>query len=108
MKHQAWIAAIFALLISACASDKILVPTGGSRSDGIVKMSYEYGGFEAPKVDLAQGVDASLQRCKAWGYTGSEPFGGQIKTCQMRSQYGCSQWLVTIEYQCTGGSPSAK
>ena len=42
--------------LAACAVQKTLVPTGGSRSDGTVEMSYDVSMFEAPKVDLKQGA----------------------------------------------------
>lgn len=52
---------------------KQLVPTGGSKSDGTVRMSYSYGMFESPVVDPQQGMNAAKARCAAWGYSGAEP-----------------------------------
>ncbi|WP_366145496.1 YecR family lipoprotein [Methylovulum sp.] len=80
---------------------------GGSRSDGTVKLSFEYGMFEVPKLDEQQGLSVAKQRCAAWGYTGTEPFGGSTKTCTSSSNSGCNRWLVTVEYQCTGSSPAS-
>lgn len=37
------------LLLSGCAVQKQLVPTGGSKADGTVKMSYSFGMFESLK-----------------------------------------------------------
>ncbi len=37
----------FILVLAGCATQKIMVPTGGSRADGTVNLSYEYGMFEA-------------------------------------------------------------
>jgi hypothetical protein len=101
----AWAAAI-ALLASGCTVQKELVPTGGSRADGTVNLSYEYGPFQRPQVDMAQGEAAAQQRCAAWGYTGAEPFGGALNRCEAFNGYGnCTRMLVTVEYQCTGNPP---
>ena len=90
------------LIISGCATKKQLVPTGGSKSDGTVRMSYSYGMFESPVLDPQQGMNAAKARCAAWGYSGAEPFGGFTSQCSQPSSSGCMQTLVTIEYQCTG------
>ena len=87
------------LIISGCATKKQLVPTGGSKSDGTVRMSYSYGMFESPVVDPQQGMNAAKARCAAWGYSGAEPFGGFTSQCSQPSSSGCMQTLVTIEYQ---------
>ncbi|WP_415583042.1 YecR family lipoprotein [Cupriavidus taiwanensis] len=89
-------------ILTACASPKKLVATGGSRADGTVKMSYEYGLFETPQVNTLQGAATAKQRCAAWGYKEAEPFGGATKKCINSSSSGCNRWMVTIEYQCTG------
>lgn len=96
------------VFLVGCATPKTLVPTGGSRADGIVKMSYQYGAFEAPQVSLAQGVQAAKQRCSAWGYSGAEPFGGQTRMCVSASGGSCNVYQVTIEYQCTGTPPASR
>lgn len=96
---MAWLA----ILLSGCAVQKTLVPTGGSRADGTIEMSYEYGMFETPKVDFTQGARDAAARCAAWGYADAEPFGGSKQTCQVSDMYGgCSRWLVTVQYQCIG------
>lgn len=94
------------LLMQGCAVQKQLVPTGGSRSDGTVKMSYEVGAFEKAQLDPQQGARDAQQRCAAWGYTGAQPFGGGTRKCISGSGGDCYRWLVTVEYQCTG-TPSA-
>ncbi|EKM6441136.1 hypothetical protein PU783_004249 [Cronobacter sakazakii] len=90
------------LILSGCATKKQLVPTGGSKSDGTVRMSYSYGMFESPVVDPSQGMTSAKARCAAWGYSGAEPFGGFTSQCTQPSSSGCMQTTVTIEYQCTG------
>ena len=95
-------------LLAACAVPKQMTATGGSRSDGTIKLSYEYGRFEQPQVDLSQGMRVAKARCAAWGYTGAEAFGGSTKTCNQPSGSGCERWIVTTEYQCLGTPPSSK
>jgi hypothetical protein len=96
------------LALAACAVNKTLVPVGGSRSDGTVKLAYEFGLFEKPRVDGAAALQAATARCQAWGYTSAEPFGGAVTQCQQTNGYGnCLRTLVTIEYQCGGaGKPN--
>jgi hypothetical protein len=92
-----------AFTMMGCAVNKTLVPTGGSRADGVVRLSYNVGPFETPMVDFAQGRSAAAQRCGLWGYTDAEPFGGSTSVCHSHDQYGdCTASTVTYEYQCTG------
>lgn len=108
MKKNLGAVALCMLVLSGCAVQKQLVPTGGSRSDGTVKLAYEYGAFEQPKVDAAQGLAAAKQRCAAWGYTDADPFGGATRTCNSFSSSGCNRYMVTMEYQCTGKPEATK
>lgn len=95
------------LLASGCTVQKEMVPTGGSRSDGTVNLSYEYGLFERPQVNASQAEASAQQRCEVWGYTGAEPFGGALTRCEAMNGYGeCLRTLVTVTYQCTG-NPTA-
>lgn len=95
------LATIILLNTSGCSVQKQLVPTGGSRSDGIVNMSFEYGLFETPQINAQQGLSSAKQRCLAWGYKDAEPFGGSTRSCTNFGRNGCTRWLVTVEYQCT-------
>lgn len=92
---------IMSALLAGCAVQKELVPTGGSKADGIVELSYEFGGFDVPKVDEEQGAKAAKQRCEKWGYKDAEKFGGRKQVCNLYGGIGgCAQYLVTIQYQC--------
>ena len=100
------IAICAATTLAACASTKDWSATGGSRSDGVVKLAFEYGMFEKPQVSEIQALNIANARCKSWGYQGAEAFGGQIQQCSMPSGGSCSRWMVTKEYQCTGAPPA--
>lgn len=102
------VAVFVAFLTSGCAVNKQLTPTGGSRADGTIKMAYQYGSFETPRVNYQQAAYSAKQRCSAWGYTGAEPFGGSTQTCVNSSGGSCNVWQVTVEYQCTGTPPSSR
>lgn len=91
-------------LVAACATTKTMQAIGGSRSDGIVRLAFTYGMFESPRVDHAAGLQTATERCRVWGYTAAEPFGGATQQCQATGQYGCTQTMVTVEYQCTGAN----
>jgi hypothetical protein len=96
--------AVFAALmlcgLCGCAVQKTLIPTGGSRADGVIKLSYEYGVYVIPQIDLEHGRQVARQRCAAWGYSDAEPFGGQTSSCQRMRGFACAVTLVTIQYQC--------
>ena len=94
--------ALIALSIAACTT--IIVPqaTGGSRADGTVTMSYDFGAFEAPDVQWAPAQIEAVNRCEAWGYTDAEAFGGALNTCLLRDGFGgCNRTRVDMTYQCT-------
>lgn len=78
-----------------------LSSSDGSRSDGIVELSYEIGGMQSAKIDYSKAQSAATKRCAAWGYQNAEAFGGEKRECQFWSNYGCSQWYITVSYQCT-------
>lgn len=91
-----------------CATQKAWQATGGSRADGTVRLSYQYGLFEMPELDHAAGDKLAIDRCRTWGYTGAEAFGGVTEQCNNFGSGQCNSWLVTKEYQCTGtGTPGS-
>lgn len=92
----------FCLLTAGCAKKMNLTPTGGSRADGTVDLSYEYGVYTVPKVQWEAGLKVAKERCAAWGYDSAEKFGGEVKKCNQSDSYGnCVRWFVTVQYQCT-------
>lgn len=108
MKLQMIAAAAAVVALSGCAVQKTLVPIGGSRSDGIVRLAFTVAMFEKPIVNEQQGADAARQRCSAWGYSDAESFGGRTVQCINMTPQGCNEWQVTVEYQCTGQPEATK
>lgn len=97
---------LLAVVLTACAAPMVMQATGGSRADGTVDLSYEYTLFQKPVVDMTMATATASDRCRAWGYTNAEPFGGQINHCNQFNGYGnCLDMLVTVKYQCAGGGP---
>lgn len=93
---------LLALAAAGCASVKVPQPTGGSRADGVVELSYEFGMFEDPQVDMSAAGKSAAARCAAWGYENAEAFGGTESRCQRTDAYGgCVRTFATIRFQCT-------
>jgi len=93
---------LIAVGLTGCATQKEWVATGGSRADGTVRLSYDYGAFEVPQVDNQQGLDIARSRCIAWRYQDAEAFGGERRACNNMTSSGCMGWIITREYQCLG------
>ena len=94
---------VVAAFVSGCSTTKDWSATGGSRADGVVRLSYEHGDLEKPVLSEPQAVGLATRRCEAWGYTGAEAFGGTTRQCSQGGGFGgCTVWQVTKEYQCTG------
>ena len=90
-----------ATIITGCSTYKTLTATGGSRSDGVVELSYQYAYFQKPIVEWGQALITATQRCKAWGYYGAERFDSYSTQCQKRDVlFNCMSQHVTITYQC--------
>lgn len=101
MNIKAIIVVAVAASLSACAVQKVMQATGGSRADGTIDLSYEYGAFEVPKIDLVAALETAKQRCAAWGYRSAEAFGGQKAHCSAPDGFGgCNRTMVTHTYQC--------
>jgi hypothetical protein len=88
--------------LAGCAVPAQWVPTGGSRADGTVDLSYQYGLFEQPVEDQSQAVALATARCLSWGYSGAEAFAGGTILCSQATSNGCIRFVVTRRYQCTG------
>lgn len=93
---------IIAIFNSGCAVTKEYSATGGSRSDGIMKLSYEVGQFQIPHVNEQQGLDLARKKCVGWGYSDAESLGGTTRACNEFGLSECRTWLITKEYQCLG------
>lgn len=94
------------ILLAGCTAHKTPLATGGSRSDGTVDISYEYGVFEKPVFDTIAVQTQARERCAAWGYTDAQMFGGQKQECIARDGYGtCVQTRATMTFQCTSATP---
>ncbi|MGF6095688.1 YecR family lipoprotein [Pseudomonas sp. 18175] len=88
------------LLLAGCATPKQWEATGGSKSDGMVQLSYEQGQFENGQSNEAQGLTAATGRCQFWGYKGAERSGAEKSVCSTMGQFNCLETTVTQDYIC--------
>jgi len=98
-------AAALLLSLGACATSQKWTVTGVDRTDGVVKVSYEYPEFQQPEVSDAQAMKIAMGRCSGLGYDAARPIPGQTRQCSNMEGANCNLWTVTREYQCT--SPGA-
>ncbi|MDR0476681.1 MAG: YecR-like lipofamily protein [Desulfobulbaceae bacterium] len=109
------IAAAMCAVLAGCAKPvaKDWVATSGSRSDAIVKLSFQYNPeLEIPETNELQALELAKKRCNSWGYANAEAFGGEMRQCTLvgPAPFGgvvCQFMLVTKEYQCTGRGDAA-
>ena len=92
--------ALISALLSGCTVTVVPVATGGSRADGIIKMSYQFSPITIPQVDKTAAIRTAAQYCKNWGYDTAVPFDAGLTSCSQPSDFGCDMHLTTIEYQC--------
>lgn len=93
---------LFIFLFWASTVQKDLLITNGSRSDGTLTLSYEYGAFEVPEVNWENAKLKAIDKCKSWGYAGAEFFEAGESHCLSYNMYGsCTRWRVIYKCQCT-------
>ena len=97
---------ILLLSLTACATTQKWSPAGGSREQGLVRVSYEYAEFHQPDMSDAEAQAIALNRCNTWGYKEVEPIAGQLRQCSNMEDGNCNLWTVTREFQCKGAAGS--
>ena len=101
------ITSVLFVALAGCATVSQMTATGGSKADGIVRLSYEAGALNKVRIDEADALRTAQARCRTWGYKDAEAFGGVTRQCQSSGLYGCNRWFVTKEYQCLGGTTTS-
>jgi len=97
------IPALSLLFITGCSTPTVTkypLASGGSKNDGVIEVSYNYILFENYQVDSEHGKIEAIERCKLWGYSGAESFGGEKTECSFQPRSMCQGWKVTTTYQC--------
>lgn len=93
---------LIAFSLAGCEVAKTPVPTGGSKSDALVELSFDVGELEVPVVDWQAAGVSAVKRCNAWGYRKADPFEGTRTQCLASDMYGsCTRSTITRTYQCT-------
>ncbi|WP_354310519.1 YecR family lipoprotein [Pseudomonas sp. PvP001] len=80
----------------------------GSRSDAVVDVAYDPGTKGVTASGEQRGLALAKSKCAAWGYTGSEAFGGRNAICLSFSALGCSSYRTVVKYQCQGNPDSVQ
>jgi hypothetical protein len=98
------------LFVAGCGTTLVVPsPSGGSRADGIVELSYYWSPLGKTTYDETQALGIAASRCKAWGYTNAEKFGNNNVICTSPGGLGgCDQYRITLIYQCTSSAPMPK
>ena len=82
-----------------CGVLKTPLGIGGSKGDGTVILGVNVDEFDRMNWDGAQAK--ATKRCKAWGYSGAEPFEGFRERCITPGGWsGCAEKEVSRTYQC--------
>lgn len=88
-------------LLSGCSTVTELSASGGSRADGTVTMTAEYGEFDFIKPNTQRALDSAIMRCQSWGYRSAQPFDSGLSRCSSPSGLGgCARYIYSINYQC--------
>jgi hypothetical protein len=97
------LAAIIAANVAGCVITKTLVPIEANRADGTITLAYEYGTFQNPKVNFAEGVDTVTAKCVEWGFVDVRRTSELITECIRDDILGgpCKVFRDKVTYQCT-------
>lgn len=87
------------LVLSGCTVSE-LSSTGGSRADGTIVMSVEYGEFDHLDINKEKALASATRRCQSWGYNAAQPFDAGLSQCSVSSGFGCSRYIYSLTYQC--------
>ncbi|EBW7149657.1 YecR family lipoprotein [Citrobacter braakii] len=89
------------LFLSGCISTVTdLSASGGSRADGTVVMSTEYGEFDSIDINKEKALASATRRCQSWGYRTAQPFDAGFSKCSDFSGFSCTRYIYSISYQC--------
>jgi hypothetical protein len=92
------------LVLGACATVvRDWEAVGGSRSDGVIRLTMQRHELEQVLPNEAQAAALAREKCAAWGYSGAEPFGATSRRCEALGGFtGCRVTALLREYQCIG------
>lgn len=100
------IIAVALIVFVGCETIKIPTAVGGSKTDATVVMGYQHHNLERPVIDWDEAEAEAGRVCRNWGYDGAESFGGALRECAVSNAYGCTEWIVSVQYQCLSAEES--
>ena len=84
-----------AATLSGCAVQAKYYGVSGSKADGTVSIGYDGSSYTITKQNLPEAQQLAAAKCRIWGFTDAEAFGG-VKT-QRVNEYA---YQGIIEFQC--------
>jgi hypothetical protein len=101
-------AALAVICLASCATTKEFAATGGSRADGVVVLSYEYGPLRVSRGNDEQGDALATSSCVGWGYSGAVRYG-ESQQCithdwGIPDLFVACKTLVKRSYHCLGAA----
>ncbi len=102
MISRIFLCAALASGLTACAVNTPvdMTPTGGSKADGTVLLSYQFNTVQRPVINWPAETEKAARKCRAWGYSSAERFGGTRTRCVDFNEFGCSWYEGVAVFQC--------
>ena len=89
---------VILIIFSSCSLGP--APFTGSKSDGVISVSYT----KAPtSISKEEWVNADLEvdrRCQNWGYSKADKFQRTRRVCTAVNAFGCVAYEYYVDYQC--------
>lgn len=104
---MAFVGLSLAIVLSGCSVRKDYYAIDGSRADGTVDLAYDFKPFETAVTSLEQADSVATTKCRSWGYSSAELFGGSTQNCYSRNGFGeCIAGQYIVKFQCLGNLDS--
>jgi hypothetical protein len=93
---------LIASALTGCATPVTPTVSGGSRADGVVVLTGDYGLWKKGEIDWQEALVDARATCNGWGYRDAKAFGRYQWQCTSETPVGCANTRVTLRFQCTG------
>lgn len=91
---------------AGCATPVVPTVAGGSRADGIVVLTGDYGLWKKGEIQWGEALTDARAACKGWGYQDAKAFDRYQSRCTSDTPIGCANTRVMLRFQCTGPASS--
>lgn len=90
--------------LAGCATPVVPTVSGGSRADGVVVLTGDYGLWKKGEIDWREALVDAKAACQGWGYRDAKAFDRYQWRCTSDTPIGCANTQVTLRFQCTGSA----